>query len=185
METNLFENHHFFNESTKPKTTFRPMRRKRQQLSDSLTKSILERNTAGTLALSGDHGYPYAVPISYVYDEAGYCIYFHSARAGHKLDAICQDPKASFCVIDQDEIIPEAYTTYFRSVIVFGRMEILEDEAEKRKAMEMLGRKYAPQNTETALNHEIESQWKALMVLKLSIDHLSGKEAVELISKHQ
>jgi len=96
---------------------FREMRRKKQALSLAECARILYRGTSGVLALSGDGGYPYAVPMSYVYD--GEKLFFHSAGSGHKLDAIRRDPKASFCVIDCDRVVPEAYTTYFRSVFAF------------------------------------------------------------------
>ena len=79
---------------------FRSMRRKRQQLSEKENISILQKATAGTLALLGDNGYPYAVPISYVYADGK--LYFHSALSGHKIDAIRNCDKASFCVIAQD-----------------------------------------------------------------------------------
>lgn len=55
---------------------FREMRRKRQQLSEEESIGILQKATAGTLALLGDNGYPYAVPISYVYANGK--LYFHS-----------------------------------------------------------------------------------------------------------
>lgn len=77
---------------------FREMRRKRQQLSDAESIDILKKSTSGTLALLGDDDYPYAVPISYVYQEGK--LYFHSALAGHKVDAIRKCDKASFCVIE-------------------------------------------------------------------------------------
>ena len=81
---------------------FRQMRRKRQQLSNEESIAILEKSTAGTLALLGDDDYPYAVPISYVYHEGK--LYFHSVLAGHKVDAIRKCDKASFCVIEQDDV---------------------------------------------------------------------------------
>ena len=96
---------------------FREMRRKRQQLSKEESIAILEKATAGTLALLGDDDYPYAVPISYVYHEGK--LYFHSALAGHKVDAIRKCENASFCVIEQDDVQPKKYTTFFRSVIAF------------------------------------------------------------------
>ena len=82
---------------------FREMRRKRQQLSNEESIGILQKTTSGTLALLGDGGYPYTVPISYVYDDGK--LYFHSAMSGHKVDAIRNCDKASFCVIDQDNLI--------------------------------------------------------------------------------
>ena len=162
---------------------FREMRRKRQALTQQESADILYRGTSGVLALAGDNGYPYAVPISYMYD--GEKIYFHSAKCGHKLDAIGKNANASFCVIDQDLVVPEAYTTYFRSVIVFGRMRVIEDEAEMRKAIEKLSIKYAPEDTVTSRDRAIRREWDSLCMLELNIDHMTGKEAVELMNEKQ
>lgn len=97
---------------------FREMRRKRQMLSAKESEEILRRMTNGTLALHGDGGYPYAVPVSYVYSDGR--IYFHTAMQGHKVDALMRDDKVSFCVVEQDDVKPAEFTTYFRSVIAFG-----------------------------------------------------------------
>lgn len=157
---------------------FRELRRKKQVLSSEDCTKILGDGTSGVLALSGDNGYPYAVPISYVYDEER--LYFHCAKSGHKIDAIKKNPKASFCVIDQDLVVPEEYTSYFRSVIVFGTMRILEQDAEKRKAIEKLALKYAPDDTEENRHKAIDREWNPLCVLELTPEHISGKEAIEL-----
>ena len=154
---------------------FREMRRKRQALSQEEISSVLYRGTSGVLALSGDENYPYAVPISYVYD--GEKIYFHCAKSGHKLDAVQQNEKVSFCVIDQDEIVPDKYTSYFRSVIAFGRMEVIKDEKEKLTAIEKLAVKYAPNDTAIGRKHMIDREWASFCMLKMSIDHITGKEA--------
>lgn len=84
---------------------FREMRRKKQLLPEEEAIAILKEGTFGVLALSGDDGYPYAVPISYVYE--GGKLWFHCAKSGHKLDAIRREPKASFCVTAQDKVVPE------------------------------------------------------------------------------
>ena len=160
---------------------FCEMRRKRQQLSKQECFDILERNTSGVLAVLGDDDYPYAVPLSYVFDEDK--IYFHCAKSGHKLDAIKKHNKVSFCVTDQDQIVPAEYTTYFRSVIVFGTMRVIEDEYEKRTAIEKLAVKYAPSDGTDDLQREIDRGWSALCVLEMNIEHMSGKEAKELINK--
>ncbi|MDO4572987.1 MAG: pyridoxamine 5'-phosphate oxidase family protein [Clostridia bacterium] len=157
---------------------FREMRRSRQALSDAETAAVLHRGTSGVLALSGDEGYPYALPISYVYD--GDKLFFHCAKSGHKLDAIRRNGKASFCVIDQDRVVPEAYTTHFRSAIVFGRIRVLTDEAEKRTAIEKLALKYAPEDTAAGREAAIGREWSPLCMLEMSVDHMSGKEAMEL-----
>lgn len=144
---------------------------------------ILNKGTSGILALLGDHNYPYAIPISYVYCNSK--LYFHGAKSGHKIDAINKCSKASFCVIDQDKIIPEKYTTYFRSVIAFGNIHIMENEIEIKKAMEDLAKKYSPADNETGRNAEIEKEWKHLCMMEFSIEHLSGKEAIELAKTKQ
>ncbi len=153
------------------------MRRNRQQLSREECERILGCCTSGVLALTGDGGYPYAVPLSYVYADGA--IIFHSAVQGHKVDAIKRDSRCSFCVIEQDEIKPAEFTTYFRSVIAFGRIHTLEDAAEKVQALRLLGRRYSP-NDESGLQHEIDKSLDHVLLLRLDIDHLSGKEAIEL-----
>lgn len=158
---------------------FREMRRIRQKLSLNETEAILERGTSGVLALSGDDGYPYAVPMSYVYTKGK--IYFHCAAAGHKIDAIRRSGKVSFCVIDQDHVVPEKFTTYFRSAIAFGQIRILEDTKEKRAAIETLTMKYTPDDAE-GREKEIDGSFRALCMLELAIEHLSGKESIELIN---
>ena len=159
---------------------FRAMRRKRQQLSEEKSIGILQKSTAGTLALLGDNGYPYAVPISYVYADGK--LYFHSALSGHKIDAIRNCDKASFCVIDQDEVHPEKYTTYFRSVIAFGRIHIIEDEQEKLETARLLGDRYNP-NQEEALQKELEKGLSRMMMIRFDIEHLTGKAAIELVKR--
>ena len=158
---------------------FREMRRKKQLLTPEERAAVLHRGTSGVLALAGDDGYPYAVPMSYAFD--GEKLYFHCAREGHKLDAIRRNCKASFCVIDQDQIVPEEYTSHFRSVIVFGTMRILEDDGEKRAAIEALALKYAPDDDAADRNRAIDREWAPLCMLELTIDHITGKEAIELV----
>ncbi len=161
-------------------TDFRPMRRNRQQLSREDCECILGRCTSGVLALTGDGGYPYAVPLSYVYADGA--IIFHSAVEGHKVDAIRRDNRCSFCVIEQDFIRPAEFTTYFRSVIAFGRIRILEDDDEKVQVLRLLGRRYSP-NDEPGLQHEIDKSLDHVLLLRLDIEHLSGKQAIELTNK--
>ena len=130
----------------------------------------------------GDNDYPFAVPISYVYLDGK--LYFHSALTGHKVDAIRKCDKASFCVIEQDDVQPEKYTTFFRSVIAFGRIHIIEDEQEKLEVARMLGSRYNP-NQDEALQKEIENGLSRMLAIRFDIEHLTGKEAIELVRQHQ
>ena len=144
--------------------------------------------TAGVLSVLGDGGYPYGVPLSYVYKDG--CVYFHSAVEGHKIDAIRNEDKCSFTVIDQDEIHPDEYTTYFRSVIAFGRIHRLESMEDILHGLRLLGERYNPSD-HAGLQHEIDKSvampggiaHTRVAVLCMEIEHLSGKEAIELVRK--
>lgn len=161
---------------------FREMRRNQQALSQEACGEVLMRGTSGVLAVEGDGGYPYAVPLSYVYSDGK--LFFHCAQAGHKLDAIARNEKVSFCVIDEDKIVPEEYTTYFRSVIVFGRARVLENDAEKRAALRVLAVKYTPDNAE-GCEREVEGALSRVGMIELTIDHMSGKEAIEFVRQRK
>lgn len=158
---------------------FRKMRRNRQQLNLAECEEILDRNMSGVLSVLGDNGYPYAVPLSYIYLDGK--LYFHCAKQGHKLDAIKSCPKVSFCIIDQDLIVPREYTTYFRSVILFGKAKIMEDETEIRYAADKLAEKYAPEDTETNRKNTIEKESARLCMVQIEIEHITGKAAKELM----
>lgn len=161
---------------------FREMRRNKQALPTQESEEILDAGLSGVLAVSGDDGYPYAVPLSYVYADGK--LYFHWANSGHKLDGIRQNEKVSFCVIGQDEIVPEAFATNYKSVIAFGRARMVTDDETKRRGLELLARKYSPGYEEEGAA-EIEKDWKAVTVVEMTIEHLTGKEALGLARQRQ
>lgn len=154
------------------------MRRKRQALAPDVCADILTHASAGVLALADQSGQPYAVPLSYVYVNG--TLYFHSAKTGYKLDLIQENPRASFCVIADDHIVPERFTTYYRSVIACGTMRLVNDDDEACHAITLLGRKYAPNESQAALEQEIDSAWSSLTIFAMHVDTLTGKEALEL-----
>ncbi|MDE5880888.1 MAG: pyridoxamine 5'-phosphate oxidase family protein [Muribaculaceae bacterium] len=153
----------------------RKMRRFRQQLPMEETKEILYKGRECVIAVSGDDDYPYAVPINYVYD--GEHIYLHSAKEGHKIDALRRNPKMSLCVVAQGDIVPEEFTTYFRSAIVFGRARLIEDDDEKEEALWKLSQKYCIGLDAT---EEIAKFLKAVAIIEITIDSITGKESIEL-----
>lgn len=157
---------------------FHKMRREKQALSMEQCLDILENSSSGVLALYGEDGYPYAVPLSYLC--SGGRLIFHGAKSGHKLEAIKHCDRASFCVIQQDEVIPEKYTSAYRSVIVFGRMRIIEDETEKRQLAVALAEKYRPGHIDAAAQ-EAEAYKNALCIFTMEIEHISGKQGKELL----
>ena len=156
---------------------FRKMRRYKQQLTDEEVEDVLSRGKTGVLAVIGDGGYPYTVPLNYVYSSGK--IYLHSAKSGHKVDAIRAHDKASFCVIDADDVVPQDYSTNFRSVIAFGKVRIIEDEQSKMSSLRLLGDKYNP-NQDEALAAEIKHSFSRLLMIELEIEHVTGKQSKEL-----
>lgn len=159
----------------------REMRRSRQLLTEQSTKDILHNATNGILSLVDSEGTPYGVPISYAYD-GDKSIYFHSAHNGHKIECITANERCSFCVVGQDLIMPEEFTTYFRSVIVNGRIHIVTVHDEILKGLLLLCGKYSsgidPAN-------EISKCINHVTVLCLDIDSMTGKEAIELVRKRK
>lgn len=151
------------------------MRRTRQELPKEETLEILKRNTSGVLALCGMDQKPYAVPLSYVY--ANQKLYFHVALEGYKLELLNQNPNASFCVIDKDEILPEKFTTKYKSVIVQGKITVA-DEHEKRNAIMHLAKKYAP---DMDPQEEIDRFWNQFLILVLEPATCTGKQGIELV----
>lgn len=153
---------------------FRGMRLAKQELSREEALAILERNGTGTLALSGDEGYPYSVPVNYMYQN-GY-IYFHGAKSGHKVDAISREPRASMSVIDMDVLLPEQYTTDYRSVIVFGEITPITEDQRKRQVIRDFGEKFCSGYIED-MDAVIDKEWEILNVYEMKIQHMTGKRA--------
>ena len=162
---------------------FRKMRRNKQLLSIEDTITVLNRCTNGVLACLGDEEYPYAVPVSYVYFNDK--IYSHSSKSGHKIDAIMKNPKVSFSVIDEDRIVSEEYTTYFRSVIAFGKARIIVGGDEWLEGFKALVEKYSGNLPEEAKHKEIVGCTQSY-VIAIDVEHVTGKEAIEFINaKHK
>lgn len=156
---------------------FREMRRIKQLLSMEETEAVMNRCTNGVMACIGDEGYPYAVPLSYVYYNGK--IYFHSAKAGHKVDAILKNPKVSFTVIDEDTIVSKEYTSYFRSAIAFGKARITEG-TEYQEAFRALVEKYSGDQPEEEKQNKI-SKCDQAYIIAIDIEHITGKEAIEYV----
>ena len=164
---------------------FREMRRIGQQIAREECADILRRATSGVLGLHGDDGYPYTVPVSFVYEEGGKglgTIGFHCAKTGHKIDAIRRDEKVSFTVIDRDEVMPQERTTKYCSVIVFGRARILEDEEEMRRAANAIGAKYSKGYEELYMRETEDTIREGrLCCVEITIEHMTGKIGRQLL----
>lgn len=152
---------------------FKEMRRKDRMLSNEEAKDILKNCEYGVLSSISDNGYPYSVPLSYVYfDDA---IYFHSAREGHKIENIKINEKVSFSAVRNTEILPGEFSTNYESVIIFGTAsEALDDE--KYSALMELINKYDPDSNKTDKGKKyISALTKQTYVVKITVEHITGK----------
>ena len=138
---------------------FRPMRRSRQQLSEEECLQILNNGKDGVLAVHGDNGYPYAVPLNYIYLNGA--VYIHCAKSGHKLDAIKGNCKVSFCVVSENEILKPKYNEMYRAV-------------------KAIAEKYCPDYKE-GIENEIKREWDLLCMVKINPDHITGKQCKEFL----
>lgn len=150
---------------------FREMRRKDRQTNDEVVLEILENGEYGVLSLTGENGYPYGIPVNYAYQNGA--IFFHSAKIGHKLDAIKKDNRASFCVVTDSEIIPQDFTANFKSVIAFGTASNIEGD-EKEMALMLLIKKYSSGFMEEGREY-VKKEASGTAIIKISIEHVTGK----------
>ena len=151
---------------------FREMRRKDKMKTYEEAVQILGECTNGVLSVTGDDGYPYGVPVSYIYHDGK--IYFHCAGEGHKLDAIKADSRVSFTVVGADEIAPEKFTTMYKSVIAFGKASIIDTDEEKMAALNLIREKYSGNFPKEGAAY-IEKFWDKTTVVVIEIEHMTGK----------
>ena len=156
---------------------FRPIRRKTKEIDIDSAKQLLVNSKRGVLAVNGDDGYPYAIPINYIYDEIASKIYFHGARAGHKIDAIKACDKVCFTVYGNETIKDMEWAPYWQSTVVFGRCHLIEDQIIAIDLVKKLATKYYP--SEDLIIEEVEKSGQAVQMFEIEIEHLSGKEIQE------
>ena len=155
---------------------FRKMRRFKQQISDEECIRILKEQPRGVLSMLGDDGYPYGSPLDHLYMEDGH-IYFHGAKEGHKIDAISGCDKVSYCVYDQGYRKEGEWALNINSVVVFGRIRIVEDEEKKKEICIKLARKFS--DDEAYIEHEMKNAFPRVNCLELIPEHMTGKLVCE------
>ena len=152
---------------------FRKMLRKKQELPREQCLEILRKEKRGVLSVLGDDGYPYGMPLNHFYCEEDGCLYFHSGRAGHKIDALKACDKASFCVLDQGFRREGEWALNIRSVIVFGRLSIVDDHDWALEISRRLSRKFT--DDEAYIEREVAHAGPAVLCFRLRIEHMTGK----------
>ena len=156
---------------------FREIRKKKNAISPEAAEQLLAEARRGVLSVQGDDGYPYGLPINYVYVPEDAKIYFHGSRAGHKVDSLQRSDKVSFTVIGSETIKEESWAPYVQSVIVFGRCRLISDQAVAIELVRKFANKYYPDSN--LVEEEIAMSGKAVQMYEIQIEHISGKEVQE------
>ena len=152
---------------------FRKMRRFKQQISKEECAQILREQPRGVLSMIGDDGYPYGIPLDHWYCEEDNRLYFHCAKVGHKIDAISACDKVSYCVVGEGTHKDGDWAKTYRSVIVFGRVRLLDDYGEAMDVVRRLSLQFTDDTD--YIEHEIEQYGGDTLVFALIPEHMTGK----------
>ena len=157
---------------------FKPIRKKINEIDRNATEDLLQSNRRGILAMNGDNGYPYAIPINYFYDNETQKIYFHGAKAGHKVDALKASDKVCFTVYGDEHIDEsEPWAPYVQSAVVFGRCRLLEAGPESIALLKEFAMKYY--SDEALADEQIARNGRAAQMFEITIERMSGKQVQE------
>ena len=156
---------------------FRPIRKKKNEISLDAAKELLRCSRRGILAVNGDHGYPYAIPINYLYDKDAQKIIFHGAKAGHKVDSLKACDKVCFTLFGNESIQEESWAPFLQSVVVFGRCHLVENREDSMKLIKKFAMKYYPD--EKMVDDEVALSGSSTQMFEIEIEHLSGKRVQE------
>lgn len=156
---------------------FRPIRKKKNEISINAVKELLRCSRRGILAVNGEDGYPYAIPINYLYDEDTHKIIFHGAKAGYKVDCLKASDKVCFTVYGNERVQEESWAPFLQSAVVFGRCHLVENQEDTIELVKKFAMKYYPD--EKTVDEEVASSGSAVQMFEIEIEHLSGKEVQE------
>ncbi len=156
---------------------FRELSKKNKEISLLECIEILKNEKRGVLSVLGDGGYPYGMPMNHFYCEEDNKLYFHCGKTGHRLDALKNCDKVSFCVFGEGEKIENDWALNFKSIIVFGRMEIIDDMQKIIDITTGLSHKFTVD--EDYIKREIEAFGKETLLLALTPEHICGKKIKE------
>lgn len=156
---------------------FRPLRRKSRAISDDDARTLLANERRGVLAVNGDDGYPFALPVNYYFDAEANRIYFHGSKVGHKVDALKRSDKVCFTVFGNEHYKEGDWAPYVQSTVVYGRCHLIEDEDVARARVRELAIKYYP--TVEEVDEEIAKGFAGVQLFEIQIEHLTGKQIQE------
>ncbi len=156
---------------------FRRLKRQKQALSKEECLQILQKEKRGVLSVLGDDDYPYGMPINHYFDPEENKLYFHGGRYGHKIDAMRRHNKASYCIYGDGFIENDNWYLCFKSVIVFGKIEFIEDKDKIADLCRKLSYRFT--KDENYIEEEIQKSLQGTLMFSLSIEDIQGKYVTE------
>lgn len=156
---------------------FRKVRKIKNELDEKATKEVLKKAPRGVLALNGEDGFPYGLPLNFYYDEDNNTLYFHGTKTGYKIDCIEKSPKASFTALLEEGVSDDGWSKNVSSVVAYGLLEEIEDSDFARDALEKLAHKYYP--SEDLVEENIKANFKNTKMLAFHISYMTGKKVNE------
>jgi len=156
---------------------FRDVARKKQALTRAECIALLKREKRAVLSVVTEHGYPYAVPVNHWYNEADGKLYFHGGKIGHKIDCMKASDKVSLCVMDAGTPVEDGWWLTVQSVVVFGRVEFIEDYDRAMDIARALSHQFTLD--EAYIDDEIEHHGHRTLVCAVTIEHITGKTVTE------
>lgn len=156
---------------------FRKVRKIKNELDEKATKEVLKKAPRGVLALNGEDGFPYGLPLNFYYDEDNNALYFHGTKTGYKIDCIEKSPKASFTALLEEGVSDDGWSKNVSSVVAYGLLEEIEDSDFARDALEKLAQKYYP--SEDLVEENIKVNFKNTKMLAFHISYMTGKRVNE------
>lgn len=156
---------------------FRPLRRKINAITDEAALQLLKTERRGVLAVNGDGGYPYAIPVNFIYAPEENKIWFHGAKAGHKVDSLRKDDRVCFTVYGHEEYTDSDWAPHLQSVVVFGRCRMVDDPQRTHDCVRRMAMKYYP--SAEAVDAELAASGAAVQLYEITIEHFCGKTVQE------
>lgn len=156
---------------------FREIRRSKNKITDENIKNLLKNTRIGIFSVNGDCGYPYAIPMNFLYDEKNNSIYMHSAKVGHKVDSLRNSDKVCFTVVGEEKIKEEDWAPFVESVVTFGKCKKVDDEKRALEILKEFAMKYYP--SEHLVDEQISKSGKACNIYVIDIEDIKGKEVKE------
>lgn len=156
---------------------FREIKRKNKVIAMEECVALLEAETRGVLSVIGDDDYPYGMPMNHFYNSEDGKIYFHCGKSGHRLDSLKNHNKVSFCVYDKGYKKDGDWALNVKSVIVFGKIELIDNIDMISDISMRLSHKFT--QDDEYIKSEIEKYAHETLLLQLTPEHITGKLVTE------